>query len=231
MYVVSRALRYMALFITKLWKSVILTTTASLMISTLPAMLENSLIFDTKGCGRNRLFYKLAGFNHPSVSSNAEQWVSSISKGRSVIEFTFSEGFRTCANVSKTCLTNDRISGSPSFCHFPHAQRSTKNNDSGDECQAPASFWFLLPFCYPGYVPSILLIKAFMNQIRVGPLSVPTLMYTKASERRFTKTKWPFPAPSFIAACWCVQGQRPSANTPQLLNKIDMWLMLAQHWS
>lgn len=56
-------------------------------------------------------------------------------------------------------------------------------------------FLVLLPFCYPGYVPNILLIKAFMNQIRLGPLSVPTLMYTKASERRFTKTKWPFPAP------------------------------------
>lgn len=181
------------------------------MISTLPAILENSLLLDTKGCCRNRLFYKLAGFNHPSVSSNAERWVSSISKGRSVIEFTFSQGFCMCANVSKTCLSNDR------FCHFSHAQRSTKNNDSG---WVPSTRFFLvfLSFCYPEYIASILLIKRFMNQIRVGPLSVPTLMYTKASERRFTKTKWPFPAPSFIAACWCIQGQRASANTPQLLN-------------
>lgn len=91
-------------------------------------------------CCKNRLFYKLAGFNHPSISSNAEQWVSSISKGRSVIEFTFSEGFCTCANVSRTCLTNDRISGSPSFWHFPHAQRTMTQ---GMSAKYPLLFGFI----------------------------------------------------------------------------------------
>lgn len=207
----------MALFITRLWKSVILTTTASLRISTLSAMLENSLIFETGGCCSHRLFYQLAGFNQPSISSNAEQWVSSISKGCSIIEFTFSEGFCTCANAGRT------------YGHkWPYLRITLLPFSSRPEIHkvlwlrgwVPSTGFFLvlLPFCYQGYIPSIFLIKTFMNQIRVGPFSVAALVSTKASGRRFSKTKWPFSAPSIIAARWCVQGQRASAKTPQLLN-------------
>lgn len=123
-------------------KALSLTTTSSVVISTLPAMLETSLIFETGGCCSCRFFYHGAGFNHSSMPTTAEQWVSSISKELAVTEFTFSEGFCTCAYVSKTCLISDSVSVSQSFYHFPHAQRSSKNNDSGEECQEPACFWF-----------------------------------------------------------------------------------------
>lgn len=121
-------------------ESLILTTTSSVVISTLPA--ESSLIFESEGCCSRRLFYHSAGFNHPSMPNIAEQWVSSVSKEFSVIEFTFSEGFCTCACVSKTCPASDSVSVWQSFHHFPHAQRPSKNNDSGNECQELACFWF-----------------------------------------------------------------------------------------
>lgn len=185
------------------------------MISTFPATLKKFSFFKTEGCCSLRLFYQLAGFNHPSVSSNAEQWVSSISKGLPVIEFTVSEGFYTCAYVRKTCLTNDSISGSLSFCHFSHAH---KEQWLRGWVPRTGFFLVLLPFCYPWYIPSILLINIFMNQINAEPLSLATLMSTKTSGRRFSKTKRPFPTASFIAVCWCVQGQRASEKTQQLLN-------------